>query len=232
MKICLAQIKSFKGDISKNTEVHKKYILLASEQKADIIIFPELSLSGYEPTLAKDLAKELDDSLFHEFQKISNSKNITVGLGYPIIEKGDIFLSIVLIKPNQAISIYAKKFLHDDEKSFFKSGNQMPAFEFGDKKIGLAICYEISIKDHMESLIKSGIDILIASVCKTKEGISKGCETLMEYSIQNSLPILLCNSVGPNDDFISAGKSSIWDNNGKLIEQLGMEEEGMIYWNA
>lgn len=56
MKIAIAQTRPFKGDISANIETHKKLIELAISYKADTIFFPELSVTGYEPELAKDLA--------------------------------------------------------------------------------------------------------------------------------------------------------------------------------
>jgi len=61
MKICIAQTTPIKGDIEKNIENHKKLIALSIQENADIIVFPELSLTGYEPKLVKELAttKEL-----------------------------------------------------------------------------------------------------------------------------------------------------------------------------
>jgi len=80
MKLCAAQIRPFKGNIQKNIEAHKRFIELAVSYKADIIIFPELSLTGYEPTLAKELATTQDDKRLDEFQSISDTKKITVGV--------------------------------------------------------------------------------------------------------------------------------------------------------
>ena len=54
MKICAAQTRPFRGDVQRNIAKHKKIIDLAASNGADIIIFPELSLSGYEPKLSKE----------------------------------------------------------------------------------------------------------------------------------------------------------------------------------
>ncbi len=83
MKICVAQTKPVKGDIQRNIENHKKLIDMAASHGADIIIFPELSLTGYEPTLAKELATTQDDSRFDDFQQISDRRQITIGIGVP-----------------------------------------------------------------------------------------------------------------------------------------------------
>ena len=80
MKIAVAQTRPVKGDIKANIEHHKKMIGLAVSHGADMIIFPELSITGYEPDLAKELATNQDDSRFDDFQQISDNRQITVGV--------------------------------------------------------------------------------------------------------------------------------------------------------
>jgi predicted amidohydrolase len=81
MKISIAQIRPIKGELIKNVCTHKKIIDPAITHKADCIFFPELSLTGYEPELAKALALNQDDIGFEDFQKISADNNITIGVG-------------------------------------------------------------------------------------------------------------------------------------------------------
>lgn len=76
MKICVAQTKPVKGDIKSNIEAHKKLIDLTVLNKAELIIFPELSITSYEPELAKELATDKEDSRFDDFQHISDTKEI------------------------------------------------------------------------------------------------------------------------------------------------------------
>jgi predicted amidohydrolase len=74
MKICVAQTKPVKGDISANIENHKKLIDRAVANRTDIVIFPELSLTGYEPELARELAINQDDTRLDGLQEISDAK--------------------------------------------------------------------------------------------------------------------------------------------------------------
>jgi predicted amidohydrolase len=78
MKICVAQTRPVKGDIHRNIENHRALIDLAVSNGADVVIFPELSLTGYEPKFAKELATDQDDSRFDDVQKISNAKLILI----------------------------------------------------------------------------------------------------------------------------------------------------------
>src|ERR1700730_7808153 len=100
MKICVAQTRPIKGDIQSNIIKHKKIIELAVADGAETVIFPELSLTGYEPVLAKKLATDPDDSRFDVFQKISDSSQITIGLGVPTKNNSGIHISMVLFQPN------------------------------------------------------------------------------------------------------------------------------------
>jgi len=84
MKIGVVQAKAIKGDIAANINNHKKLIEQAVSGGAGMIIFPELSITGYEPTLAKALATDQDDSRFDDFQQMSDEQQVTIGVGMPI----------------------------------------------------------------------------------------------------------------------------------------------------
>ena len=83
MKIAIAQTRPVKGDIEANISGHKKLISVAIGEGADAIFFPELSLTGYEPGLANQLAIDADDSRLNVFQDISDKNNITICVGMP-----------------------------------------------------------------------------------------------------------------------------------------------------
>ena len=83
MKICIAQTRPIKGDIDQNIASHIKFIERAADLHASAIFFPELSLTGYEPELAKALATTAADIRFKIFQQICNAKSITIGAGVP-----------------------------------------------------------------------------------------------------------------------------------------------------
>lgn len=69
MKISIAQIEAIKGDIEKNLDKHLQFIEAASSGQSDLIMFPELSLTGYEPGLAKELATHSMDDRLNPLQK-------------------------------------------------------------------------------------------------------------------------------------------------------------------
>lgn len=232
MKICVAQTKSIKGDIQANIENHKRFIDLAVSDEADIIIFPELSLTGYEPTLAKKLATTFNDSRLDDFQVISNTQQITIGVGLPTRNNAGICISMVLFHPDQAREIYSKQYLHADEEPFFVSGQSCSGLIGEASDIALAICYEISVPQHAEAACKNGASIYLASVAKFTNGIDKAFHRLSEIAKQNSMIVMMSNCIGEADGGMCAGQSAIWNKEGSLLGQLEEDREGIIIFDT
>lgn len=232
MKICVAQTRPIKGDIESNIVNHKNLIDLAVSNAAEIIIFPELSLTGYEPKLSKELATHPDDSRFNIFQEISDTKGITIGVGVPTKNNLGICISLVLFQSRKARQVYSKKYLHVDEEEFFISGQSLIDLNVNKTNIALAICYELSVPEHAENAFRKGAKIYIASVAKFVEGIEKALTRLSEIANQYSMTVFMSNCVGESDGLVCAGKTSVWDNRGLLVGQLNDTNEGIIIFDT
>ncbi|MCL4302192.1 MAG: carbon-nitrogen hydrolase family protein [Anaerolineae bacterium] len=232
MKICVAQTKSIKGDIQSNIENHKKLIDLAASNGADTIIFPELSLTGYEPALSKELATHQADRRFDNFQKISDTRQITIGIGVPTKSNAGVCITMVIFQPHQARQIYSKKYLHPDEEEFFVSGQSSISL-IGDKtKLAPAICYELSVPEHAENAFKSGAEVYLASVAKFVNGVEKAMVRLSEIATRYSMTVLMSNCIGLADGQECAGQTSVWNNQGLLVGQLDGTHEGIIIFDT
>lgn len=232
MKLCVAQAKAVKGDIRSNIENHKKIIDLAISHGANTIIFPELSITGYEPTLAKELAICINDECLNDFQHISNAQKVTIGVGVPLKVDAGITISMVVFQPGQERDVYAKKYLHADEDPYFVSGQSTVSMLGDERDVALAICYELSVPEHVEDAYKCGAAIYVASAVKSTGGIGKAIERLAEIGVQYEMTVLLANAVGESDGFECAGRSAIWDNTGALVEQLDATSEGILVFDT
>lgn len=124
MKISVAQTRPIKGNISANIESHKNIILLASKLKSNAVFFPELSLTGFEPELAFELSTDQHDKILDDFQIISDTYKITIGVGLPIKTKTGIQIGMVIFQPLTHRQTYAKQYLHSDEIPYFKNGTE------------------------------------------------------------------------------------------------------------
>jgi predicted amidohydrolase len=225
VKISVAQAKPEAGNIEKNIVKHLQLIDLA--EGSDIIVFSELSLTGYEPSLARDLATDIDDKRLDVFQAISDERKVTICVGLPIKHHEGISISMVIIQPQEPRQLYSKIHLHADEKPFFISHRNDINLTLSSR-ITFAICYEISIAEHTIDAFKNGENIYIASVSKTKKGIDKALATLAGIGSTYKATVLLSNAIGIEDGSQSAGHSSAWDNKGVLLSQLNGEDEGVI----
>jgi predicted amidohydrolase len=227
MKICVAQTRPVKGDIQANIEAHLKFVQRGATKGADVIIFPELSLTGYEPSLAQSLAIELNDHRLEEFQKICDVKRMTVGVGVPTKNQGGTSISLIIFQPDQPRKAFSKYYLHSDEDPFFVRGENIP-LDVGGTRLALAICYEISIHEHTQQAFRDGAGIYIASVAKFANGIDKAIDTISETAKKYSAISLMANCVGACDGALCVGKSSVWNREGHLLAQLNDTDEGML----
>ncbi len=232
MKICIAQLKPTKANISENVEAHKKLIKLALDEQADAIFFPELSITGYEPDIAKDFATNQDDEIFDELQQISDTDIIIIGVGMPTKSDAGILISMIILQPNMPRQIYSKQHLHSDEFPFFVAGDKQIFVTFEDEKIAPAICYESLLTEHADEVAKNGAGIYVASVAKSSNGVEKAFKHYPEIAQKYSMIVLMANCIGKCDNFESAGNSAIWNNQGVLIGQLDNEHEGVLIFDT
>lgn len=233
MKICIAQTKSFKGQIEKSISNHLGIIESASKHGGELIIFPELSITGYEPELAEELATGADDPIFNSIQTVSDKNNITVGIGMPLKSDNGIHISMLIFRPHHTNRIvYSKRILHQDELPYFTPGINQPLLIIKNKTIALGICYETLQREHLLKARDNKAHMFIASVAKPERGTNAAYLHFPAMAKEINIPILMSNSVGYCDNFISNGNSSVWDETGQLIGQLNSSHQGIIIYDT
>lgn len=232
MKIGVAQTKPVRGDIPANIHQHQLLTSLAGSSGAGLIVFPELSLTGYEPGLAKQLACELHDTRLDVLQQESNLHGIIICAGMPVKTHAGVSIGMLIFQPFRERSVYYKKFLHQDELPFFVSENSRSVLALNDVTIGLAICYELSVPEHAKKAFDAGAGIYIASVAKTKKGTISAIERLSAIAKEYKIPVLYSNCTGVCDGEEMAGRSSAWDGSGQLVGQMDETAEGILLFDT
>jgi predicted amidohydrolase len=232
MIICLAQTRSVKGNIEANIERHLQFINYAIERHADFILFPELSLTGYEPQLAESLSLKLSDQRLEVFQRISDKQNIVIAVGAPTRSEAGIEISLIIFQPQKERLINTKKHLHADEKPFFVEGKNIAPLTVSDNSVAFAICYELSVTEHFQNANQYGATLYAASVAKSATGMESANYRLGTLAKEYSISTCIANGVGSSDNFMSAGKSSAWNKEGHLLGQLNDTDEGILVVNT
>lgn len=232
MKISLAQIQPVPGDLSANIEQHIRWIEVAAVHGVDVIVFPELSLTGYEPKLAKILATDPQSARLDSLQAVSASSHITICAGLPVPSASGVLIGMVIFQPNGQRQLYAKQMLHPDEEPYFATGEKQVILTIKNTTLAPAICYEALQPEHAANAHELGAVIYLASVAKPHRGVEKAVVHFPMIAKKYAMPVLMANSVGFCDNFESAGQSSVWDDQGDLLAQLDAVEEGMLIFDT
>jgi len=232
MRVAVAQIQVVKGNIEKNIENHLKWIKQAIVLNADFVVFPELSLTGYEPDLAAQLATHKNDPRLDEFQKLSDENNITIGVGMPTREEGLVFVSMVIFQANMERINYSKQHLYPPEKTVFTAGKNPMVLPFDTEVVAPAICYEAGQEEHCAYAQQNNADIYVASVLSSVNGIDAELKKLRNIARDKKMVTFMANYVGKSGGYECAGKSSVWNEKGELLGQFGEKKEGMLLFDS
>ena len=228
MRICAAQLKPVAGDFTTNFVKHLELINLAVAHRADLVFFPELSLIGYEPRLAKSLAASPTDRCFDMFQQRSNANNLFIGVGMPIAVSSGVQIGMVWFSPLLPLRTYAKQQLHADELHYFVAGDRQLILESVDLKLAPAICYESLQMDHAKKAAALAADVYLTSVAKSASNLVNAMLHFPVVARRYKMYVIMANCVGPSDDFLSVGQSAAWSVRGELLAQMDPESEGLV----
>ena len=228
MKISVAQTRPVTGDVQQNIIRHQRFIEQAAASGADLIVFPELSLTGYEPTLAQELALNPEDDRLHVFQTLAISHKLTIGIGAPTRHPTGVCISLIIFRPDKSRHVYSKQHLHPDEEAFFVSGGITGNLIGEGDNVALAICYELSVPEHAAQAFAHGATSYIASVAKSARGVDLAAQRLAEIARRYAMTVVMANAIGPADGGECAGQTAVWNTLGCLVAQLDNAHEGLI----
>jgi len=237
MRIAIAQINSTVGDIEKNADKIINYILKARDRSADIVVFPELALSGYPPEdllLKKGFLKK---NRLELKRIIDASKSIFVIVGFPNYNKEGIFNAAALIYNKRLIDVYHKIILPSygvfDEKRYFHPGGMIPIVPLGkETKFSVNICEDIwhPLGPHRAAHL-SGKAKLIINISASPYHAGKILErqkVLKARAVKNNIFVCYCNLVGGQDELVFDGGSLIFGPKGNLLMRAPQFKEDLI----
>ncbi len=231
IKICLAQLNFLVGDISGNAEKIISAANQAASAGADLILFPELALSGYPPEdlLFRD---ELYQRIKLAIEKIKQeAKNIYLVFGYPEKIESQYFNKAICIYNGIILADYSKQCLPNytvfDEKRYFESGKNVALFVINQKKFALTICEDCWFEAPVKQAKEAGAEVILClnaspfSINKSALRIEKMQERIQE----SGLPIIYVNLIGGQDELVFDGGSMILNESGEVIYQAKFFEE-------
>ncbi|MBG61535.1 MAG: NAD+ synthase [Woeseiaceae bacterium] len=234
ISIALAQLDFVVGDISGNTELIIETSKKAKRQyNADLIVFPELSISGYPP---EDLLLHsgFKKRILEASNKIQQEINgIDALVGYPEYQNGKIFNSCSVFSEKKEIVRYRKEALPNysvfDEKRYFESDDNPVIFLVKGKKIGINICEDIWQEQAAIRSKDAGAELIIVinGSPYEKNGQEKREKVVKRLTEVTGLPFVYLNMIGGQDELLFDGSSFVMDKNGEIVYRAKSFEESL-----
>ena len=236
IKVALAQISCKRGDKAENIRKIESLVTIAKQQGADLVIFPELSLTGYTMRdQIYELAETIPGHSMTVLEKIAKKTGTYIVFGMPELSgktQATIYNAAVLVGPNGFVGKYRKMYLptHSvfEEKRYFRPGYQTGVFETELGKIGLIICYDIFFPEVSRLTRLKGAQLI---VCISASPATRRTffETLTAArAIENTAFLAYVNLVGIEDGLQFWGGSRLVGPNGKTLMQAKYDEEDMV----
>ncbi|ENM3868962.1 carbon-nitrogen hydrolase family protein [Vibrio cholerae] len=231
--ISLAQMPVARGDINVNLKNHIRMIVQSSYYQADVVVFPELSLTGYELDLAAELSFSPDPLSFKDLSQASVDNNIIVIAGCPLKNNHSSKPTIgtVICFPDGSVQFYSKQYLHEGEDKYFSSGTTDYFFTVNGYKIALAICADFINSAHSQRAKTSGADIYVVSALISVDGFAADSKMLSKIAMRHGFPVVFSNHISETGGWKTCGKSSVWDSFGKIVDCFNDKEIGLLLCN-
>lgn len=232
--IALAQIDLIVGDITGNTtRILDCCEQVRVESQADLIVFPELSISGYPPEdllLHSGLKRRVAEAIELIRKQVSG---IAVLIGFPEYSGNFIYNSCVVFENSEEIIRYRKHVLPNysvfDEKRYFEPGKETAVFKLKDTKIGINICEDIWYPSPAKKCKEAGAELIIViNGSPYEKGGQLKRETIVTERISEiMLPIVYLNMVGGQDELVFDGASFVMNTEGEITYRAPSFEEAL-----
>ena len=227
-RIAVAQTSSIKGDIEANVRTHIEFVKIAIKHFVDVIVFPELSLTGYEPEIVHDVAVNLEDKRLIPLKEQAKQFGITIIAGAPISKRHEKpYIGAFILGPNESM-IYTKNYLHPGEETYYSEGLKKSCIiNIRGEKVGVAICADVNHSSHFEVVARKGATIYAAGVLMMG-GYGEAVEKLRQYAIKYSMIAAMANYGAMTGGYLPAGKSAIWDQKGRRLAEADEKGNAMV----
>jgi NAD+ synthase (glutamine-hydrolysing) len=233
--IAIAQLDFLVGDIAGNTEKIINYASKARDElQADIVVFPELALSGYPPEdllLRTDLYKQVNKALNLVRQTVTG---IYILLGYPQLAKGKRYNSAALIYHKKVIATYQKQHLPNygvfDEQRYFQAGSKPCVVKIFNTNVAISICEDIWFADVMQQAKRAGAKMMLTLNSSPFDMYKPSLreQIIAKRAKEGKMPLVYVNCVGGQDELVFDGGSMVLDAKGKVTQSVGFFAEKLM----
>jgi NAD+ synthase (glutamine-hydrolysing) len=234
LSIALAQHDFLVGDIRGNLEKSLKLVAQAREAGADLLLFPEMALSGYPPEdllLRPGFLEQCREAVDELTRSVHG---IDVVFGHPWVRQGKRYNAASWIREGRVLGRYFKKqlpnYLVFDERRYFSEGGEPLVVEVGGVRAAVLICEDIWVPGPAQAARDAGAELLLVPNASPyrDDKLPDRQRALAERYRETGLPLVYCNLVGGQDELVFDGRSLLMDADGAISEPGPLCEEALL----
>ena len=236
IKIALAQISSKRESKEANFQKIEKLTIKAKEQGADLVIFPEMSLTGYVVhDQVYELAETIPGPTVEKAEMLAKKTGVHIIFGMPELSEktqATVFNTAVFVGPQGLIGKYRKMYLptHSvfEEKRYFRPGYQTAVFQTDLGNVGLCICYDIFFPEVLRLIRLKGAQLIVCISASPAVRRSYFETLTCARAIENTAYVAYVNLAGVQDGLQFWGGSRLVSPNGDVLAKAKYDEEDFL----
>ena len=228
-----AQTVPTRGDVEANLQQHLQLIEKAASAGVGLVVFPELSLTGYELELGPALAFEREDPRLRPLIQAAIAHTMTLVVGAPVCLGDKLYIGAFIVGPTGELSIYTKHHLgafrpedHPDgmvpppETNFFAAGELAPLVDWNGRKLAISICADSGYASHPAAAAERGADTYLSCQFAIDAHMAFKMSRLKEAARRHGLVTVFANFGGNTGGLRAAGGSCVRRKDGAVVVRL------------
>jgi predicted amidohydrolase len=225
MRVAAAQLAAVPGDVDANVAAHADLVHAAAADGAQLIVFPELSLTGYDlERIGAEPALTFadDDPRLLPLQRACAATGATAVAGLPMpVPGGGRQLCALALRPADAPVRCAKTFLHHAEAEVFLAGDGPAVFAVDGRSVGLGVCFDAAHPEHARVAAAAGAELYACGAIFGAGSEDRIVEQATGRARETGMSVLFALTSGPAGPYDTEGGSGIWDSSGRPVVRLG-----------
>ena len=217
LTLSVAQSIPLPHDVDRSVAAHVELACLAADRGAQLLVFPELSLTGYDRSLTMRDALDVGDDRLRPLQAVADTHDLVIVVGAPIASSDGLHIGTMSFVPGAGVVTYQKEYLHESEEAAFFPGRGGDPLPILDQVVGLAICADLTHPEHAHAAVRRGATIYAASCFLTESGYETDADLLRSYAKDYGIMVIMANYGTPMGEWSAAGRSAIWSDDGSLV---------------
>jgi predicted amidohydrolase len=231
LKIALAQMDITFGNPQANLAKARQLIVRAAEQKADLILFPELWSTGYDLSNAARHATLLNEGIFAEIAELAKANRIYVlGSNLSVLAPEKFGNTLTAFTPDGTLAgHYSKTHLFGlmNEPKYLTAGDSLTLLDLPFAKSGLSICYDLRFPELFRAYALRGAEIVFVPAEWPNPRLAHWQTLLRARAIENQMYVAACNRVGSDPGNTFFGHSCVIDPWGEILVE-GDDQESLL----